>query len=144
MKFDNEKGNVKAIIAVIIVLVVIILGIVIYKVATKDKTVAVIEEKPYEYFALYSLDEKVGVVDKNGKTIIDPKYTTIYIPNQSEEVFFCFTENEYSILNSKGKDIFTEYSSVYPIIISDTSLEMEKNVLNFTKRLAVPNLGGSD
>ena len=131
MKFDNEKGNVKAIIAVIIVLVVIILGIVIYKVATKDKTVAVIEEKPYEYFALYSLDEKVGVVDKNGKTIIDPKYTTIYIPNQSEEVFFCFTENEYSILNSKGKDIFTEYSSVYPIIISDTSLEMEKNVLSY-------------
>ena len=107
------------------------MGIVIYKVATKDKTVAVIEEKPYEYFALYSLDEKVGVVDKNGKTIIDPKYTTIYIPNQSEEVFFCFTENEYSILNSKGKDIFTEYSSVYPIIISDTSLEMEKNVLSY-------------
>ena len=76
MKFDNEKGNVKAIIAVIIVLVVIILGIVIYKVATKDKTVAVIEEKPYEYFTLYSLDEKVGVVDKNGKyldsTVIKP------------------------------------------------------------------------
>lgn len=129
LKFENENGNVKIIIAVIILLVAIILGIVIFKVSTKDRTVAVIEEEPYEYFALYSLDEKVGVVDKKGKTLIKPEYTTIYIPNQSKEVFFCYKDEEYRVLDSKGKDIFTEFSSVSPIIISDTSLEMEKNVL---------------
>ena len=131
LKFKNENGNVKIMIAVIIVLVAIIIGIVIFKMSTKDRTVAVIEQEPYEYFALYSLDEKVGVVDKKGKTLIEPEYTTIYIPNQSKEVFFCFKGDEYRVLDSKGKDIFTEFSSVSPITISDTTLEMEKNVLYY-------------
>ena len=131
LKFKNENGNVKIMIAVIIVLVAIIIGIVIFKTSTKDRTLAVIEQEPYEYFALYSLDEKVGVVDKKGKTLIDPEYTTIYIPNQSKEVFFCFKGDEYRVLDSKGKDIFTEFSSVSPITISDTTLEMEKQVLCF-------------
>ncbi len=129
LKFKNENGNVKIMIAVILVLVAIILGIVIFKMSIKDRTVAVIEQEPYEYFALYSLDEKVGVVDKKGKTLIETDYTTIYIPNQAKEVFFCFKGDEYRVLDSKGKDIFTEFSSVSPITISDTTLEMEKNVL---------------
>ena len=129
MKFENENGNVKAMILVIILLVAVIVGIIIFKVSTKDSTVAVIEEEPYEYFALYSIDEKVGVVDKKGKTLIKPEYTTVYIPNQSKEVFFCYIDEEYKVLDSKGKDIFTEFSNVYPILISDTSLEMEKHVL---------------
>lgn len=134
LKFKNENGNVKTMIAVIIVLVAIIIGIVIFKMSTKDRTVAVIEQEPYEYFTLYSLDEKVGIVDKKGKTLIEPKYTTIYIPNQSKEVFFCFIGDEYRVLNSKGKDIFTEFSSVSPITISDTSLEMEKQVLCYEEK----------
>ena len=129
LKFKNENGNVKIMISVIMLLVAIIIGIVIFKMSTKDRTVAVIEQDPYEYFALYSLDEKVGVVDKKGKTLIEPEYTTIYIPNQAKEVFFCFNGDEYRVLDSKGKDIFTEFSSVSPITISDTSLEMEKQVL---------------
>ena len=131
LKFENENGNVKIMIAVILILVLVILGIVIFKTASKDRTVAVIEEEPYEYFALYSTDEKVGVVDRKGKTLIKPEYTTIYIPNQSKEVFFCFKDEEYKILDSKGKDIFTDFYSVSPIVISDTSLEMEKNVLYY-------------
>lgn len=129
MGYRDELKNVKIMISVIILLVLIIIGIIIFKVTTKDRTVQVIEEDPYEYFALYSLDGNVGVVDKNGKTLIEPKYSTIYIPNQSKAVFFCFTEDEYVVLDNKGKDIFTDFSSVYPITISDTSLEMEKNVL---------------
>lgn len=132
LRFENEDGKLKIMVIVIILLLIIFFGIVIYKLSTRDKTVAVIEDEPYEYFALYSLDEKVGVVDKKGKTVIKPEYTTIYIPNQAKEVFFCFRNDEsYEVLNSKGKDIFTDFSSVSPIIISDTSLEMEKNVLYY-------------
>ena len=131
LKYKNEDGNIKIMIAVIAILIAIIIGVIIFKVSTKDRTVAVIEQEPFEYFALYSLDEKVGIVDKKGKTIINPEYTTIYIPNQAKEVFFCFNGDEYRVLDSKGKDIFTDYSSVSPIIISDTSLEMEKQVLSY-------------
>lgn len=83
---------------------------------------------------MYTLDEKVGVIDKTGKEIISPEYTSIYIPNQSKDVFICFTDDEnYNVLNSKGKDIFSNYESVYPIVISDSTLEMEKNVLSYEK-----------
>lgn len=131
MKFKEENGNVKIIVTIIIVLVLIIAGILIARNLTKDRAVEVIQEEPYEYFPMYSLDEKVGVVDKTGKTLIKPEYSTIYIPNQAKDVFFCFTEEEYKILNSKGKDVFSGYSFVYPIVISDTSMEMEKNVLYY-------------
>ena len=131
MKFREENGNVKIIVTIIIILIAIIAGILIVRNLTKDRTVEIIEEEPYEYFPMYSLDEKVGVIDRNGKTLIKPEYSTIYIPNQSKDVFFCFTEEEYKILNSSGKDVFSDFSFVYPIVISDTSMEMEKNVLYY-------------
>ena len=62
MILKNENGNVKIIVTVIVVLVLILAGVIIYKNATKDRTVEVITQEPYEYFAMYSLDEKVGIV----------------------------------------------------------------------------------
>lgn len=132
MRIKEEIGNIKIIIAVAVIIAILIIGILVALNSNKDKTVKTIEQEPYEYFTMYSLDEKVGVIDKQGKTIIENKYTNIYIPNQSKDVFFCFTnDEEYSILNSKGKDIFSEYDNVMPITVSDTTLEMEKNVLYY-------------
>lgn len=133
MNLKREDGNLKIIVTVAIILVVIIAGIIFVNV-NKKKPVEEIVQDPYEYFAVYTLDEKVGVVDRTGKQVIDSKYTNIYIPNQSKDVFFCFTDDEnYQVFNSKEKDIFTNYESVYPIVISDTTLEMEKNVLSYEK-----------
>lgn len=133
MNFKKEDGNLKIIIAVVVLMVAIIVGILIFK-ATRKKTVETIAQDPYEYFTMYTLDEKVGVIDKTGKEIISPEYTSIYIPNQSKDVFICFTDDEnYNVLNSKGKDLFSNYESVYPIVISDSTLEMEKNVLSYEK-----------
>lgn len=133
MKLNNENGNLKIIIALIIAILVIIIGIVVFKVTSK-KTVETILQDPYEYFTMYTLDDKVGVIDKSGNEVIEAKYTSIYIPNQSKDVFFCFADDEnYQVLNSKGKDIFTDYESIYPIVISDSTLEMEKNVLSYEK-----------
>lgn len=131
MKFKEENGNVKIIVTIIIILLLILTGVLVVRHLTKDRAVEVIEEEPYEYFPMYSLDEQVGVIDKNGKILIKPEYSTIYIPNQAKDVFFCFTEEEYKILNSKGKDVFSDFSFVYPIVISDTSMEMERNVLYY-------------
>lgn len=126
MNFRKDNGNIKIIIAVVIVVLIIIISMIMIK-SLEKKPVEPIKKEPYEYFTLTSLDGKVGVIDKLGKKIIEPKYTTIYIPNQSKDIFICFEdESNYIILNSKGKDMFTEYNSVYPITISDTTLEMEK------------------
>ena len=124
------RGNVKWIVATIIVIALVIVGVMILKANTK-KVVETIEEDPYEYFTL-SQGELVGVVDRHGDMIIEPKYMSVYIPNHAKDVFVCFTdENTYAVLDKSGKDIFTNYTSVYPIIISDTTLEMEKNVLSY-------------
>ena len=90
--FLNTFGNIKIIIAVAVIIAILIIGILVALNSNKDKTVKTIEQEPYEYFTMYSLDEKVGVIDKQGKTIIENKYTNIYIPNQSKDVFFCFTK----------------------------------------------------
>lgn len=133
MKLRNENGNLKIVIAIVIILLVILVGVIIFKVNNK-KPVEIIAQEPYEYFLMYTTDEAVGVIDKTGKEIIKPIYTCIYIPNQSKDVFICFTDDEnYQILDSKGKDLFANYESVYPIVISDTTLEMEKNVLSYEK-----------
>lgn len=134
MKIRSEKGNLKIIIAVIVFVILLIIGIVVALNLTKNKTVETIEEEPYEYFTISTLDGKVGVIDKKGKQIIKPEYMHIYIPNQSKDVFVCFKdESSYSIFDKDGKDIFTQYDSVYPIVISSNSLEMEKKVLSYEK-----------
>jgi len=131
LNFKRENGNLKIIVSIIIVILIVIIGIVILNL-TKKKPVETIKQDPYEYFTLSSLDEKVGVIDKTGKEIIKPEYESVYIPNQSKDVFVCFKdESNYSILDSNGKDLYQEYNSVYPIVISDASLEMEKNVLSY-------------
>ncbi len=131
MRIKEETGNARIVSVIIALLVVtIIVGIMIIININKSKMVETPKQEPYEYFNMYSLDEKVGVIDKEGKTIIENNYTNIYIPNQSKDVFFCFTnDEEYSVLNSKGKDIFENYTSVMPIVVSDTYLEFENKVL---------------
>ncbi len=129
MKLKNENGNIKILFCVFLVLLIIVVIAVLIVCFKKDKTINTITEPVYEYFVLYSSNEKVGVIDKTGKELINSEYTDIYIPNPSKDVFFCYKDNEYSILNSKGKEIFSDFSSVSPIIISEVPLEIEKEVL---------------
>lgn len=133
MKIKEEAGNARIVSAIIAVIVVIIIvGIMTIIKINKNRAVETIQKEPYEYFNMYSLDEKVGVIDKKGNTIIESNYTNIYIPNPSKDVFFCFTsDEEYAILNSKGNDIFENYTSVMPIVVSDTYLEFETKVLTY-------------
>ena len=92
MKLRNCDGNIKIIAIIITIILVLILGIIIVINLNKDKTVEPIEEEPYEYFVMHSLDDKYGVIDKKGNEIIENKYSNIYIPNPAEDVFFLFYE----------------------------------------------------
>ena len=125
----GENGNIKLIIIIAIIAILLILGIV-FTFKPNKKEPIVPKQEPYEYFVLNSLNGKSGIIDKKGNTIVNAEYENIYIPNQAKDVFICFKdENNYSIINKEGQDIFKEYDSVYAILVSETSLEMEKNVL---------------
>lgn len=128
----------------IIVILIIIIGIIgIFKLnQEKNKIKYEIEEiSEYKYFLLYE-NNKMGVIDTNGKVIIEPRYDSIQIPNPSKEVFICLYDyntqtEEYKtkVLNEKNEEIFTKYEKVTAIPLNGIASEIpyEKSVLIYEK-----------
>ena len=128
---QNLKFVIIALVIILIIVVVIILGIASKKYYDEINVYKTIE---YSYFGMYSVDDKVGVVDKNGNVIVEPEYVDIYIPNPEEAVFFCYTvDNSYVILNDNGEELFTEYDNVTVLQTSESNLDFEKYVLKYEK-----------
>ena len=129
MKIKRENGNIKILLSIIIIILIIIIGISYFR-KPKITNNNELSKKSFEYFILNSLDGKTGVIDKTGKILINPEYANIYIPNQSKDVFLCFkNDTDYIVLNKDGKIIFEDFEAVYAIQISETTNEMEQEVL---------------
>ena len=96
----------------------------------RDYEIEKVEE--YNYFILKSQD-KYGVIDKNGNTIIDVKYDDVKIPNPSKALFICYEGENTKVLQDKNEEIFTEYKNVEPIRLKDiaSNLMYEKSVLKY-------------
>lgn len=141
-RYSNEpKLNIKKVIAVILVIVVIFMFIIaIKKLLNSDNTNDNITTTAY--FSLFS-NEKWGVIDNKGKIIIEPQYEEmVLIPNNNEDVFICtenidYNNNEYTtkVLNSKNKEILSQYDKVLPIenYDEDNNLWYEKGILKYHK-----------
>ena len=132
---NKENGNVKIIAVVAIIIIAIIVGIiVISNKSEEEKTVETIKQEAYEYFKLYTTDDKVGIISKDGNVVVEPEYSEIYVPNQAKDVFFCLIDDEnQKIIDKTGKELFKEFENVSYILISENSLEMEKSVLSYEK-----------
>lgn len=137
----QPKLNMKKVFAVIIALIVIIMFIYIITGAfsSKDKTSNKLTVK--NYFASYK-DNKWGVIDSNGDTVIDPSYQEmIIVPDEKIDVFLCtydvnYETGEYKTkaLNSKNEEIYTQYDNIEAIQNKDNnSLWYEENVLKIQK-----------
>lgn len=152
-RYDKEpKLNMKKVFAVIIAILVVIMFIFIIKgILTKGEDKGKISSK--SYFTVYK-DEKYGVIDSNGNTVIDPAYKElIVIPNSKNDVFICTYDVDYSkgtyktkALNSKNEEIFTEYENVEAIqnIDENNNIWYEDNVLKIQKdgKFGLINLTG--
>lgn len=130
MDFFEDKANVLVKICVTVAILAVIGFIVFFIMNAKDEVVTSTEIK-YEYFPMYSLDEKVGVVDKTGKIVIEPKYLNVYIPNPEIDVFACELEDKIFFVNASGDVLFEQYENVSVIKMSETSGEVERNVLTY-------------
>ena len=124
------KGNMKIYFIISVVIIVCVCLFVFF--INKDKNVK-LEEKEikYEYFVLYDSEEKVGVINKKGDIIIKPEYTQIYIPNPEDDVFICFENEDYIILDKNKKTLYDEYEDISVIVISEYTSEFEKKVLTY-------------
>lgn len=120
-----------AIIIVSIIIIVISLAISIY-IPNKNKIKEKIEDESVSYYLLKK-DEKYGVINGEGETILEPEYEKITIPNLHAPIFICKNGNESKVLNEKNEEIFKKFSNISAIeltnLISDTLYE--KHVLKY-------------
>lgn len=110
----EQKLNMKKVFAVIIVIIVIVMFFVgIKKLLSQNKGQKISNES---YFAAFE-DNKYGVINSKGETIIEPSYAElIVIPNKNKDVFICTYDIDYSngtyktkALNSKNEEIYKDY-----------------------------------
>lgn len=123
------------IISIIIAIIAAIAVITIINEVQLNYTVENISE--YNYFLLEE-NEKYGVIDKNGKVIIEAKYEAVQIPNQSKGVFVCVNgydqkKKEYDtiVYNENKEQLFENYKNVQviPIYANIDTTPYEKSVL---------------
>ena len=129
----------KGIIATIIVVVLIIIIALVIKSNMNNNKYELEKIEKYSYFKLYK-NEKYGVIDEKGNTIINASYDTINIPNPSKAVFICYSGNNSDmqnyttkVLNEKGEPILTQYEQVSAILCetSISNIPFEKSVLMY-------------
>ena len=127
----NKK--LRIIIAVIVIIIIGVAGFFIAKKIEQENRKYDIENiSEYNYFVIKE-DNKYGIMDKEGKTIIEPNYDNIKIPNPTKAVFFCYQDDEIIAINDKNEKIFIEYENVTPLRLKNISSDLmyEKSVLKY-------------
>ncbi len=140
-RYNGEaKLNMKKVLAVVIAMLVIVMFIfVIYKLVTNGKG----ERMTNDYYFTSFQNNKYGVINNKGEEILAPSYQEyIVIPNNKKDIFLCtydvdYTKNTYKTkaLNSKNKEIFTEYENIEPIANYDLNnvISYEQNAIKVQK-----------
>lgn len=148
---NDSKLNYAKILAVIIAFIVIIMfGIAIKYLLSYDISSLNVNK---EYFAVYS-EEKWGVINSLGETVISPSYAEmIVVPDSTQDVFLCIYDvntingtYKTKALNSKNKEIFTQYEQVEALENYDKNQNIwyEENVLKVKQngKYGLINLSG--
>lgn len=151
-RYEEPKLNMKKVVAVIVAFAVIIMFIVVLNgILTKDKEQGKITSK--SYFTVFK-DNKWGIIDSSGETVIDPSYQEmIIVPNNKKEVFLCVYDVNYETgeyktkaINSKEEKLFTDYEQIEAIPNKDinNNLWYENNAIKVKKdgKYGVINLEG--
>ena len=123
---------------IIVVLIIAILAVSAYfivnKIQKENKKYEISQINEYQYF-VFKENEKYGVINTKGETIIEAKYDDVKIPNPEKAVFICFEGENTKVLNNNGEEIYTQYENIQPLrlknILSD--LMYEKTTLKYSK-----------
>lgn len=130
----SKKGR---IIIALLILIILVVGFIIVKKHNSkfNYQLTTISINEVKYFTLRK-NEDYGVIDKDGKTIIEPKYQKVVIPNPTKSVFVvtegATPDNSY-VIDKTGTKILTQYEDVEAISINQTSsyVPFEKEVLKY-------------
>lgn len=135
---DKRKIIILAI-SIIIITILIFIGIELINKSKRDYKIEKITD--FKYYTIIK-EGKTGVIDTQGRTIIDANYDAVKIPNPLKPVFICIYDydsntgtHKSKVLNDKNEEIFKEYDNVTSIQIKDivSSVPYEKSVLKYEK-----------
>ena len=121
---------------IIVALIIAISLIISIYIPNKDK----IENEKEDITINYSTIEengRIGVAEGD-KTIINPQYDKILIPNQHRAVFMCQNGEDKKSVNEKNEEIFKDYDTVE--LIEYDEAEYEKNKYDCWKHLFASRL----
>lgn len=151
---DENKLNYKKIFAVLIFIIVVIMFVVgIKKLITTGMT-STGRITAVSYFPVYS-NGKWGIINSDGKVIIEPQYDEMpVVPDSSQSLFVCTYDVDYQagtyktkVVNEKNDSIITGYDSVNFIdnIDENGNIYYVNNVLIVQKdgKYGLVNLKGS-
>lgn len=139
----EHKLNIKKVIAVLITLLVLVMFVIVIAKIISPDNINTEKKAALSYYTVYD-NEKWGVINSSGETVIDSKYDEmILIPNPEKAVFIVtsevnYTEGTYKSLaiNENNENIFTNYDKIEAIQNHDsqntiwyntTCLKVEKN-----------------
>lgn len=120
----------------IVIIALILIGIISFfiynKIIEEGKKYEIEQVTNYNYFVLKEND-KYGVIDTKGNTIIKPQYDEVKIPNPSKAVFVCYSGETSKAINQNSEQLFAQYNSVEPIRLKNISSDLmyEKSVLKY-------------
>ena len=121
-KNKRKKANKKALTRLLLLIVVIAVIVMVAKNISKNKKIKLEEVTEYDYFSTL-IGEKAGVIDKTGKTVIEPQYDSVQIPNPSKAIFICMNKDGTTkVLNANNKEVLTKYKNVQAIPNNNTSI----------------------
>ncbi|MGN1327343.1 MAG: WG repeat-containing protein, partial [Clostridia bacterium] len=138
----EQKLNIKKVVAAIIAVLVILMFIVIIEKLMQPQEKTTEKKAALAYYTAFD-NNKWGVINSSGETVIDMQYDEmIIIPNKEKPVFIVtydvdYTNNTYKTkaINDKNEQLFTEYTQIEVIQNYDNqnSLWYEKNCLRVQK-----------
>ena len=109
---------------IIAIIVIIILGVAGFFIAKKieqeNRKYNIENISEYNYFVIKE-DNKYGIMDKEGKTIIEPNYDNIKIPNPTKAVFN--VDNYKTYLSIQCDTALRNVARLYPYDVNDASEE---------------------
>ena len=139
---SEHKLNMKKVVAVIIAILVIIMFIIILTKLAQPKAETTEKNVSMAYYTAFS-NNKWGIIDSSGNTVIAPIYDEmIIVPNKEKAVFIVtydvdYTNNTYKTkaVNEKNEQLFSTYEQVEVIQNYDkqNNIWYEKSCLKVKK-----------
>lgn len=128
------KKKIIIIIAILIVILAVAGYFILEKINESKREYEIESISEYKFFVSRE-NEKFGVIDATGKTVIDAAYDRVEIPNPSKDVFICYKNEKGIAMNSGKQQIFGEYNSIEAISLKNvaTNVPYEKSVLKTEK-----------